>query len=1008
MKVSCLFYGWFAVLLLFSCKDGGKTASFLGEGGDTLDLRYAENLKIVSYDGYRVATLRNPWDTLEILHTYVLVGRDEPLPDSLPQGTVVRVPLQKAVIYSSVHCGLMEELGALSAVGGVCDLRYIDLPYVKEGCRTGRIADLGSGMNPDIEKLMALHPDAVMLFRCGDFYETYSTDAIVASEILGITLTKRANGKGKTIEMAGFPHHALDTYLPKLIRAGKRVAICDQLEDPKLTKKLVKRGITELVTPGVSINDNVLNYRENNFLAAVHFGKGACGVAFLDISTGEFLTAEGPFDYVDKLLNNFAPKEVLFERGKRGMFEGNFGNKFFTFELDDWVFTETTAREKLLKHFEVKNLKGFGVEHLKNGIIASGAILQYLIMTQHTQIAHITSLARIEEDKYVRLDKFTVRSLELMGSMNDGGSSLLSVIDKTISPMGARLMRRWLVFPLKDVQPINDRLNVVEYFFRHPDFKELIEEQLHLIGDLERIISKVAVGRVSPREVVALKVALQAIEPIKTACMEADNASLNRIGEQLNICQSIRDRIDHEINNDPPLLVNKGGVIKQGVNAELDELREIAYSGKDYLLQVQQRESELTGIPSLKIGYNNVFGYYIEVRNVHKDKVPQEWIRKQTLVNAERYITQELKEYEEKILGAEDKILILETKIYTELVQALTEFIPAIQINANQIARLDCLLSFANVARENNYIRPVIADDDVLEIHQGRHPVIEKQLPIGEKYIANDVMLDSSTQQIIIITGPNMAGKSALLRQTALITLMAQIGSFVPAESAHIGLVDKIFTRVGASDNISVGESTFMVEMNEAADILNNLSARSLVLFDELGRGTSTYDGISIAWAIVEYIHEHPRARARTLFATHYHELNEMEKSFKRIKNYNVAVKEVDNKVIFLRKLERGGSEHSFGIHVAKMAGMPKSIVKRADEILKQLEAENRQTGSVTGKKITEGASSAGGMQLSFFQLDDPVLCQIRDEILNLDVNNLTPLEALNKLNDIKRIVKGK
>ena len=856
--------------------------------------------------------------------------------------------------------------------------------------------------------LKAKHPDAVMLFRCGDFYETYSTDAIVAAEILGITLTKRANGKGKTIEMAGFPHHALDTYLPKLIRAGKRVAICDQLEDPKLTKKLVKRGITELVTPGVSINDNVLNYRENNFLAAVHFGKGACGVAFLDISTGEFLTAEGPFDYVDKLLNNFSPKEVLFERGKRGMFEGNFGSKFFTFELEDWVFTETTAREKLLKHFEVNNLKGFGVEHLKNGIIASGAILQYLIMTQHTQIGHITSLARIEEDKYVRLDKFTVRSLELMGSMNDGGSSLLNVIDKTISPMGARLLKRWLVFPLKDVQPINDRLNVVEYFFRQPDFKELIEEQLHLIGDLERIISKVAVGRVSPREVVALKVALQAIEPIKEACMQADNASLNRIGEQLNICRSIRDRIEKEINNDPPLLINKGGVIKSGVNAELDELRQIAYSGKDYLLQIQQRESELTGIPSLKIAYNNVFGYYIEVRNVHKDKVPQEWIRKQTLVNAERYITQELKEYEDKILGAEDKILVLETQLYTELVQALSEFIPAIQINANQIARLDCLLSFATSARENNYIRPVIADDDVLEIHQGRHPVIEKQLPIGERYIANDVMLDNNTQQIIIITGPNMAGKSALLRQTALITLLAQIGSFVPAESAHIGLVDKIFTRVGASDNISVGESTFMVEMNEAADILNNLSSRSLVLFDELGRGTSTYDGISIAWAIVEYIHEHPRAKARTLFATHYHELNEMEKSFKRIKNYNVSVREVDNKVIFLRKLERGGSEHSFGIHVAKLAGMPKSIVKRADEILHQLEVENRQTGMVSGKTITEGASSAGGMQLSFFQLDDPVLCQIRDEILNLDVNNLTPLEALNKLNDIKRIVKGK
>ena len=739
----------------------------------------------------------------------------------------------------------------------------------------------------------------------------------------------------------------------------------------------------------------------------MHFGKGACGVAFLDISTGEFLTAEGPFDYVDKLLNNFAPKEVLFERGKRLMFEGNFGSKFFTFELDDWVFTETSAREKLLKHFEVKNLKGFGVEHLKNGIIASGAILQYLIMTQHTQIGHVTSLARIEEDKYVRLDKFTVRSLELMGSMNDGGSSLLNVIDKTISPMGARLLKRWLVFPLKDVQPINERLNVVEYFFRQPDFKELIEEQLHLIGDLERIISKVAVGRVSPREVVALKVALQAIEPIKAACMDADNASLNHIGEQLNICQFIRDRIDREIDNDPPLLINKGGVIKSGVSAELDELRRIAYSGKDYLLQIQQRESELTEIPSLKIGYNNVFGYYIEVRNTHKDKVPAEWIRKQTLANAERYITQELKEYEEKILGAEDKILVLETQLYAELVQSLSEFIPAIQINANQIARLDCLLSFATAARENNYIRPVIADDDVLEIHQGRHPVIEKQLPIGEKYIANDVMLDSQTQQIIIITGPNMAGKSALLRQTALITLLAQIGSFVPAESAHIGLVDKIFTRVGASDNISVGESTFMVEMNEAADILNNLSPRSLVLFDELGRGTSTYDGISIAWAIVEHIHEHPKAKARTLFATHYHELNEMEKSFKRIKNYNVSVKEIDNKVIFLRKLERGGSEHSFGIHVAKMAGMPKSIVKRANDILKQLETDNRQQG-ISSKPMVEVGETRGGMQLSFFQLDDPVLCQIRDEILNLDVNNLTPLEALNKLNDIKRIVKGK
>ena len=857
--------------------------------------------------------------------------------------------------------------------------------------------------------LKAKHPDAVMLFRCGDFYETYSTDAVVASEILGITLTKRNNGKGgQTIEMAGFPHHALDTYLPKLIRAGRRVAICDQLEDPKLAKKLVKRGITELVTPGVAINDNVLNYKENNFLAAVHFGKGACGVAFLDISTGEFLTAEGSADYVEKLLINFAPKEVLYQKGKKAQFEGCFGNKFFTYELDDWVFTEAAAREKLLQHFEVKNLKGFGVEHLKNGVIASGAILQYLILTQHTQTAHITSLARIEEDKYVRLDKFTIRNLELIGSMNEGGSSLLNVIDKTICPMGARLLRRWMVFPLKDVRPVNDRLDVVEYFFRQPGFKDLIEEQLHRVGDLERILSKVAVGRVNPREMVALKVALQAVEPVKQACTEADNASLNRIGEQLNICRSIRDRIEKEINNDPPLLVNKGGVMKQGVSAELDELRGIAYSGKDYLLQIQQRESEQTGIPSLKIGYNNVFGYYIEVRNTHKDKVPPEWVRKQTLANAERYITQELKEYEEKILGAEDKILVLEAQLYAELVQAVGEFIPAIQLNANQLARLDCLLSFATVARENNYIRPVLADDDVIDIRQGRHPVIEKQLPVGEKYIANDVMLDSRTQQVIIITGPNMAGKSALLRQTALITLMAQIGCFVPAESAHIGLVDKIFTRVGASDNISVGESTFMVEMNEAADILNNLSPRSLVLFDELGRGTSTYDGISIAWAIVEYIHEHPKAKARTLFATHYHELNEMEKTFKRIKNYNVAVKEVNNKVIFLRKLERGGSEHSFGIHVAKMAGMPKSIVKRADEILKQLEQENRQTGAVTGKTITEGPSSAGGMQLSFFQLDDPVLCQIRDEILNLDVNNLTPIEALNKLNDIKKILKGK
>ena len=852
----------------------------------------------------------------------------------------------------------------------------------------------------------AQHPDAVLLFRCGDFYETYSEDAIIASEILGITLTRRANGQAKTVEMAGFPHHALDTYLPKLIRAGRRVAICDQLEDPKLTKKLVKRGITELVTPGVSINDNVLNYKENNFLAAVHFGKSACGVAFLDISTGEFLTAEGPADHIDKLLNNFAPKEILFERGKRTMFEGNFGTKSVTFELDDWVFTEQTAMQKLLRHFETKNLKGFGVEHLKNGIIASGAILVYLEMTQHTQIGHITSLVRIEEERFVRLDKFTIRSLELINSMNEEGTSLLDVIDHTISPMGARLLKRWMVFPLTSEAQINERLDVVEYFFREPEFKQLMEEQLHLMGDLERIISKVAVGRVNPRELVQLKTALQAIGPIKTACMKAKNDSLRRIGEQLNECEVMRDRIAREIKNDPPVLLNKGGVIADGVNAELDELRHIAFSGKDYLLQIQQRESEETGIPSLKIGYNNVFGYYIEVRNAHKDKVPAEWIRKQTLANAERYITQELKEYEEKILGAEDKILVLENKLYAELVAALTEYIPTIQVNANQIARLDCLLSFASVAAANRYVRPVIDDSNVIDIRQGRHPVIERQMPMGENYIANDVMLDSDSQQIIIITGPNMAGKSALLRQTALITIMAQIGSFVPADSARIGMVDKVFTRVGASDNISVGESTFMVEMNEAANILNNLSPRSLVLFDELGRGTSTYDGISIAWAIVEYIHEHPKAHARTLFATHYHELNEMEKSFPRIKNYNVSVREVGNKVVFLRKLERGGSEHSFGIHVAKMAGMPRTIVERANDILKQLEGENRGKGA--GRIEAHHETGKSGMQLSFFQLDDPVLSQIRDEILHLDVNNLTPIEALNKLNDIKKILKGK
>ncbi|WP_302310350.1 DNA mismatch repair protein MutS, partial [Paraprevotella clara] len=843
-----------------------------------------------------------------------------------------------------------------------------------------------------------------------DFSKTYCEDAVVASQILGITLTKHNNGgrNSEPVEMAGFPYHALDTYLPKLIRAGRRVAICDQLEDPKLTKTLVKRGITELVTPGVSMNDNVLSYKENNFLAAVHFNKNVCGVAFLDISTGEFLTAEGTSEYVDKLLGNFSPKEVLFERGKRNLFEGNFGTKFFTFELDDWVFSERSATEKLLKHFEVKNLKGFGIDHLKCGIVASGVILQYLEMTQHSQIGHITSISRIEEERYVRLDKFTVRNLELLNSMVDGGNSLLGVIDRTITPMGARLMRRWILFPLKDEKPVNERLDVVDYFFREPEFKELIGDQLHLMGDLERIISKVSVGRVSPRDVVQLKVALQAIEPIKIACEHASDETLKRIGEQLNLCASIRDRIAREIQNDPPLLVNKGGVIAEGVDRELDELRHIAFEGKDYLLKIQQRETELTGIPSLKISYNNVFGYYLEVRNTHKDKVPADWIRKQTLVNAERYITQELKEYEEKIMGAQDKILVLETKLYNDLVLALAEFTPAIQINANLLARLDCLLSFAQVAQDNRYIRPVIQDDDVLDIKQGRHPVIEKELPVGEQYIANDVYLDTEKQQIIIITGPNMAGKSALLRQTALITLMAQIGCFVPAESAHIGLVDKIFTRVGASDNISMGESTFMVEMNEAANILNNISSRSLVLFDELGRGTSTYDGISIAWAIVEYIHENKKGRARTLFATHYHELNEMEKLYPRVKNYNVSVREVDQKVIFLRKLERGGSEHSFGIHVAKLAGMPKSIVSRANTILKELESANSKDVMKNSRGAKQVMQADNGVQLSFFQLDDPVLCQIRDEILHLDINNLTPVEALNKLNDIKRIVIGK
>lgn len=880
------------------------------------------------------------------------------------------------------------------------------------------------GLTPMMKQFFSMkaqHPGALMLFRCGDFYETYGEDAVESARILGITLTRRNNGgNGDSIEMAGFPHHALDTYLPKLIRAGKRVAICDQLEDPKKKReaikgkkglsamdKMVKRGITELVTPGVAMSDNVLNYKENNFLAAVHFGKGSCGVSFLDISTGEFLTGEGTFDYVEKLLGNFQPKEVLFDRAKKQDFERYFGTRLCTFEMDDWVFTDQTARQKLLKHFGTKNLKGFGVDHLNNGVVAAGAILQYLEITQHTQINHITSLARIEEDKYVRMDRFTIRSLELIAPMNEDGSSLLNVIDNTITPMGGRMLRRWMVFPLKDEKPINERLDVVDYLFREPDFRECINEQFHRIGDLERIISKVAVGRVSPREVVQLKNALMAIQPVKTACLYAKSDTLKRIGEQLNLCESLRDRIEKEIQPDPPQLVNKGDVIALGYNQELDDLRSIRDNGKQYLLEIQEKEIAQTGITSLKIGFNNVFGYYLEVRNTFKDKVPENWIRKQTLAQAERYITPELKEYEEKILGADEKILALETQLYMELIQDMQEFIPQIQINANLIAHLDCLLSFMKVSQMQRYVRPVVDDSEVIDILQGRHPVIETQLPIGEQYVPNDVLLDTEHQQIMMITGPNMAGKSALLRQTALIVLLAQIGCFVPAERARIGMVDKIFTRVGASDNISLGESTFMVEMTEASNILNNVTPRSLVLFDELGRGTSTYDGISIAWAIVEYLHEHSRAQARTLFATHYHELNEMEKNFPRIKNFNVSVKQVDGKIIFVRKLEKGGSEHSFGIHVAEIAGMPRSIVKRANIILKELEKDNSQVGSVGKAAVERLDQSREGVQLSFFQLDDPVLTQIRDEILGLDVNNLTPVEALNKLNDIKKIVKG-
>ena len=848
----------------------------------------------------------------------------------------------------------------------------------------------------------AEHPDAVLLFRVGDFYETFGEDAIRASGILGITLTRRANGSASYVELAGFPYHALDTYLPKLVRAGARVAICEQLEDPKMTKNIVKRGITELVTPGVSYNDNILEHRENNFLASVHFDQKMAGIAFLDISTGEFLTAEGSFEYVDKLLTSFQPKEVLFQKGKGSDFTALFGGKYYTFSQDDWVYTEEAANDRLMRHFETKSLKGFGVHELNYGIIASGAILHYLDLTQHHQTKHIVNLSRIEEDRYVWLDRFTIRNLELFQSINEGAKTLVQVIDRTISPMGARLLKRWIALPLKEIAAINNRLNVVEYLVKETELKENLEEHIRQIGDLERIISKVAVGRINPREVVQLKFALQAITPIKQICSQADSPNLKRFAEQLNPCESIRARIEKEVHPDPPTLVNKGSVIASGVSAELDELRTLAFSGKDYLVQMQEREAERTGISSLKISFNNVFGYYIEVRNTHKDKVPPEWIRKQTLVGAERYITEELKEYESKILGAEEKILTIEVRLFNELVIALAEYIQAIQLDAAIVGQLDCLLSFATTAIEYKYSRPEINDSKDILIKGGRHPVIEHQLPPGESYISNDVTLNQDDQQIIIITGPNMAGKSALLRQTALIVLMAQIGSFVSAESAQIGFVDKIFTRVGASDNISLGESTFMVEMNEAASILNNISDRSLILLDELGRGTSTYDGISIAWSIVEYIHEHPKAKAKTMFATHYHELNEMEKSFGRVKNFNVSVKEVGNKVIFLRKLVRGGSNHSFGIHVARMAGMPPSVVRRADEILLQLEDTHKKEG--LSKPLEGMAEKREGFQMSFFQLDDPVLKQIRDEIKNLDINQLTPLEALNKLSDIKKI----
>ncbi len=862
-------------------------------------------------------------------------------------------------------------------------------------------------MMKQFHDLKAKNPDAVLLFRCGDFYETYDADAVTASQVLGITLTRRNNkGQAAATEMAGFPHHALDTYLPRLIRAGYRVAICDQLEDPKLTKKLVKRGITELVTPGVAMTDNVLNARENNFLAAVHFGSSAVGISFLDISTGEFLVAEGTAEYADKLLAGFAPKEVLVQHGLRGRYEGLYGNKGFVFELDDWAFTPQTAHERLTKHFQVKNLKGFGVDHLKDGLVAAGAIMCYLEMTKHTQTSHITALRRIEEDHYVRLDRFTTRNLELTQAMAEGGTSLLQVMDRTLTPMGARMLHRWLIFPLREVKAIETRQDGVEHFFRHPDFRELCEMELPKIGDMERIVSRVAVGRVNPRELQQLRAALESTALLKYACAHAECSAIKQLADKLDALTPLRDSIKRTICLDPPILVNKGGVIADGVNEELDDLRHISTSSKDYLLKIQQRESDATGIPSLKIGFNNVFGYYIEVRNTYKEKVPETWIRKQTLAQAERYITQELKEYEDKILGAEDRIAELEVQLYAELVREVAQYVTQLQADAAALSKLDCLQSLACVARERQYVRPVVDESLTLDIREGRHPVIETLMPPGEEYVANSVELDTKKQQIIIVTGPNMAGKSALLRQTALITLLAQIGSFVPAQSAHIGVVDKIFTRVGASDNISVGESTFMVEMSEASNIMNNLTERSLVLFDELGRGTSTYDGISIAWAIVEYIHENPKAHARTLFATHYHELNEMEKLFPRIKNWNVSVREVNGRVVFLRKLQRGGSEHSFGIHVARLAGMPQSIVKRAEAILADLEKAGAQAG--TGVPRAESNTQREeGMQLSFFQLDDPVLSQIRDTLLNLDVNNLTPIEALNKLNDIKRILKG-